>query len=259
VSDGRRHIVSILATTVALVALALAGYMVVHVRAAGGGTPQPLVSLPPLPSPTPGVTKPPTQHWIVAKATGTVVVRTQPGAGAPVKVTLGKVNENGYPTLMLVRKTREVGGVTWYNVWLALRPNGSRGWVREGDVATYPTVAKIVIDLSARKLSVYRNGKLEGEFPVAVGSSQYPTPTGFFFINQKLRPTYPGGAFGVLAMGISAFQRNLPTWGSVAIHGTNQDALIGQAISHGCIRMHNADVLKVSDWVPSGSPVVIQQ
>ncbi len=64
----------------------------------------------------------------------------------------------------------------------------------------------------------------------------------------------------MLALGISAFQPRLPNWplgGPVAIHGTNQDSLIGQAVSHGCVRMHNADVLKVSAWVPTGSPVVI--
>ena len=43
----------------------------------------------------------------------------------------------------------------------------------------------------------------------------------------------------------------------MAIHGTNEDSLIGQAISHGCIRMHNADVLKVTPWCPTGSPVVV--
>ena len=43
----------------------------------------------------------------------------------------------------------------------------------------------------------------------------------------------------------------------MAIHGTDQGALIGQAVSHGCVRMRNADVLRVGAWVPTGSPVVI--
>ena len=93
-----------------------------------------------------------------------------------------------------------------------------------------------------------------------MGSPALPTPTGIYYINQKLRPTTSGGAYGVLALGISAYQPKLANWpqgGPVAIHGTNQDALIGQAVSHGCVRMHNADVLKVNAWVPTGSPVVI--
>jgi lipoprotein-anchoring transpeptidase ErfK/SrfK len=65
----------------------------------------------------------------------------------------------------------------------------------------------------------------------------------------------------VLALSLSAFQPKLSWWpggGQVAIHGTNQDELIGQAVSHGCVRMHDAHILKVSGLVPAGSPVVIQ-
>ena len=64
----------------------------------------------------------------------------------------------------------------------------------------------------------------------------------------------------MLALGISAFQPKLPDWaqgGPVAIHGTNEDELIGKAVSHGCVRMHDKDVLAVSRYVPAGSPVVI--
>jgi lipoprotein-anchoring transpeptidase ErfK/SrfK len=150
----------------------------------------------------------------------------------------------------------------WYRVWLARRPNGSRGWVHEGELAFYTVSSKIVIDLSERKLRVYRRGDLQGTFPVAVGQPGLATPTGFFFVNQKLKPPSPGGPYGVLALGTSAFQPKLVYWpqgGPVAIHGTNEDYLIGKAVSHGCVRMHNKDVLEVSRLVPAGSPVVIQK
>ena len=45
----------------------------------------------------------------------------------------------------------------------------------------------------------------------------------------------------------------------MAIHGTNEDYLIGKAVSHGCVRMHNRHILEVSKLVPAGSPVVIQK
>jgi lipoprotein-anchoring transpeptidase ErfK/SrfK len=109
---------------------------------------------------------------------------------------------------------------------------------------------------------VYCGGVRKGTFPVAVGRPGLTTPTGFFFVNQKLRPSSPGGAYGVLALGTSAFQPKLAYWpqgGPVAIHGTNEDYLIGKAVSHGCVRMHNKDVLRVSRLVPAGSPVVIQK
>jgi len=45
----------------------------------------------------------------------------------------------------------------------------------------------------------------------------------------------------------------------VAIHGTNQPELVGQAVSHGCVRMRNRDIREVGRLVPAGSPVVISE
>ena len=41
------------------------------------------------------------------------------------------------------------------------------------------------------------------------------------------------------------------------IHGTNQPEYIGQAISSGCIRMTNADVIDLYDRVKAGATVVV--
>jgi lipoprotein-anchoring transpeptidase ErfK/SrfK len=246
---------------VVLLVLAGAGYGVVHVRSAGGGTVQPSAS--PLPSGTsaaPQKTPAPVPRWLVAKAVGPVVAYRAPSTAATVRQRFGKTNANDFPSVFLVRSVRQLKGVTWYDVWLPIRPNESHGWIKEGGVAIYTTSAKIVIHLAERRLFVYRRGQLLKVFKVAVGSPALPTPTGVYYINQKLRPLTTGGPYGVLALGLSAFQPKLANWpqgGVVAIHGTDQDALIGQAISHGCVRMHNADVLKVSAWVPTGSPVVI--
>ncbi len=261
--DKRARDILILAVGLAvLLAAAFGGYAAVRARAEGSGGQQSLapVSLPtPLPSsPDP---EPAYERWTVGKAVGPVTVYARPSTSAAVRTKLGKVNQNGYPTLVLVDTTREVGGRVWYRVWLAIRPNESRGWIPEGRLAFYTTAAKITIDLSQRELSVYRRGELLETYPVAVGKPGLSTPVGFFFINQKLKPPSPGGAYGALAIGISAFQPKLPYWeqgGPVAIHGTNQDHLIGKAISHGCVRMHDKDVLEVSRYVPAGSPVVIE-
>jgi lipoprotein-anchoring transpeptidase ErfK/SrfK len=44
----------------------------------------------------------------------------------------------------------------------------------------------------------------------------------------------------------------------IYIHGTNHEADIGAAASHGCVRMRNADVADLFDRVPEGTPVLIQ-
>ena len=245
--------------------LAGGAYLAVTSRAHGSGTSQPDASASETARPSPlagGTPQPHIERWLVAKAIRPVTVYRRPAADAPVKARLEKLNIWEYPNVFLVHHTRQVEGAIWYNVWLAMRPNGTRGWVREGQVAIYPTTAKIEIDLSERSLTVYRLGAARGTFPVAVGTPELPTPTGFFFVNQKLKPPSPGGAFGSLAIGISAFQPRLPDWpqgGPVAIHGTNEPQLIGQAVSHGCVRMYDKDVLKVGDWVPTGSPVIIHK
>jgi lipoprotein-anchoring transpeptidase ErfK/SrfK len=262
-SARTRDIVIMAAGLAVLVAAVFGAYAAVRARAEGSGASQ---ALAPVPSPTPAPSgsttpqQPRYERWTVGKAVGPVVVYDRPSTSAPVKTRLGKVNQNGYPTLVLVDKTREVDGRLWYKVWLAIRPNESRGWVPEGKLAFYTTSSKITIDLSERELRVYRRGDLVGTYPVAVGRPGLSTPTGFFFINQKLKPPTPNGAYGVLAIGISAFQPKLPYWdqgGPVAIHGTNEPWLIGKAISHGCVRMRNKDVLAVSRYAPAGSPVEI--
>ncbi len=43
----------------------------------------------------------------------------------------------------------------------------------------------------------------------------------------------------------------------IYIHGTNDERLIGQRGSHGCVRMRNADVRELFDLVPEGTPVWI--
>jgi hypothetical protein len=41
------------------------------------------------------------------------------------------------------------------------------------------------------------------------------------------------------------------------IHGTNQETSIGDAVSHGCVRMYNEDVARLFAMVPVGTPVFI--
>ncbi len=252
----------VLAVVALLAALALGGYAVVRARAAGGGAAQ-TPAIVPTASPSAAATAAPRyERWLVGKATAPVVVRTRPSPDAAVKTRLSVRNQNGYPSLVLVDDVRQAGGATWYLVKVAMRPNGSRGWVREGTLALYTTAARIVIDLSERRLRTYRRNELVGEYPVAVGRPGLETPTGEYFINQKLRPPRPGGPYGALAIGISAFQPKLAHWeqgGPVAIHGTNEPWLIGKAVSHGCVRMRDKDVLAVGRTVPAGSPVFIEE
>jgi lipoprotein-anchoring transpeptidase ErfK/SrfK len=126
-------------------------------------------------------------------------------------------------------------------------------------VETVPT--RIVVDVSKRRLTLYRNAKRVLTATVAVGAPSTPTPTGRFYVNQRLVPTESSGPFGPGAIGISAFSNVLTGWtqgGPVAIHGTNEPWSIGHAVSNGCIRLPNATLLKVFRETLAGTPVIIR-
>jgi len=107
----------------------------------------------------------------------------------------------------------------------------------------------IFIDTSTLQLSLSRRGRQIGVFPVAVGTPNTPTPLGDWKIIQKT--LNPGGPFGARWMRL-----NCP-WGGYGIHGTDNEASIGSAASHGCVRMHNSDVIRIYDLVPLGTRVKI--
>ncbi|BBH21172.1 hypothetical protein Back11_25170 [Paenibacillus baekrokdamisoli] len=107
---------------------------------------------------------------------------------------------------------------------------------------------RIIIDLSDRTLYLLDDNIVTNSYPVGIGKMVTRTPFGEFTIVNK-QPN-PGGPFGVLWMGLSK-----PHYG---IHGTNDPSSIGKQVSHGCIRMHNEDVLALSRLVPIGTRVSIR-
>ncbi|SER98829.1 L,D-transpeptidase [Psychrobacillus sp. OK032] len=107
----------------------------------------------------------------------------------------------------------------------------------------------IDVSVRKRKLKLYNASVLLKTYPIAVGKILTPTPTGnYIIINKELNPERP---FGALWMGLSK-----PHYG---IHGTNDPSSIGKEVSHGCIRMHNADVLELSSIVPTSTNVFIHK
>jgi lipoprotein-anchoring transpeptidase ErfK/SrfK len=259
-SNRTRDIAILAAGLAVLLAVVLGGYAAVRARAEGSGASQ---ALAPVPSPTPapsGAAQPQYERWTVGVAQRPLTVYKRADASSPVVARLPMHTSADYPMVVLVDTIKSSGSQTWYHLWLPTPPNESRGWIKEGQLALYKTTSKIVIDLSKRKLYVYQRGALVKTFPVAVGQPGLSTPTGSFYITQKLVPPDPNTAYGVLQLGTSAYQPKLNDWpdgGQVGIHGTNEPWLIGKAISHGCVRMHNKDVKEVSRLVPTGSPVEI--
>ncbi|HZB24249.1 MAG TPA: L,D-transpeptidase, partial [Gaiellaceae bacterium] len=149
----------------------------------------------------------------------------------------------------------------WFRVQLPLRPNGVRGWIRARDVVVRPVTARIIVDLSSRRVSLYQRGRRVMWTRAAIGTPATPTPVGLYYVNQRLIPYSPYGAFGPGAIGISAFSEVHTGWaqgGPVAIHGTNRPELIGQRVSNGCIRVQNDALRRLFVRALPGTPVTVR-
>lgn len=106
---------------------------------------------------------------------------------------------------------------------------------------------RIIIYPARRILELYQGTQRIRYYPIAIGKKSTPTPPGHYTIASKT--VHPGGVFGSRWLGLS-----IPHYG---IHGTNNPSSIGQAVSKGCIRMHNHDVENLFQLVGIGTPVTI--
>ena len=115
-----------------------------------------------------------------------------------------------------------------------------------------PTQLPYRIDVSTNRRTLTLRTQPAGEvvkvYPIAVGRILHETPVGEFIIINKA--PNPGGPFGTMWMSLSKQH--------YGIHGTNDPASIGRAVSRGCIRMYNEDVEELARMVPISTPVFIQ-
>jgi lipoprotein-anchoring transpeptidase ErfK/SrfK len=97
---------------------------------------------------------------------------------------------------------------------------------------------------------------------VAVGAPDTPTPTGEFYVTVHLRPPQISPIYGAWALGLSAYSDVLDQFGTgdgqIALHGWSNLADLGQAVSHGCVRLDNQAISSLAQALPIGSPVTIR-
>jgi len=194
-------------------------------------------------------------------ARGLVRVYRRPGGRAFAR--FGALNQNGVP--MVFAALDAVLGphcrAAWYRVRVPLKPNGTTGYVRARVVNLRRLQSQIVIDLSTRRLTLYRRGRVLLSTTTAIGAPATPTPRGDFYIDQRFKEPDANGPYGWAAIGISAFSEVLRGWpqgGPVAIHGTNRPSLLGLPVSNGCIRVSNDAIQRIWRLAPTGTPVSIQ-
>lgn len=198
---------------------------------------------------------------LAAVARGRVAVFDRPGGR--VVEWFERLNPNGVPTVFGVvarRRARDCAD-GWYRVRLPRRPNHRLGWIRARDVVTAAVRTRLLIDLSDRRVTLFRDGRKLISARAAIGSSATPTPTGTFYVDQRLLAADPTGPFGPGAVGVAAYSEVLTGWaqgGPIAVHGTNRPDLIGRAVSNGCLRVRNDVLRRIFAIALPGTPVEIR-
>ena len=133
----------------------------------------------------------------------------------------------------------------------------------------------LLLRLNERRLYVMYNGVKQPPqgYPVAIGRPQFPTPTGRFQVNELVKnpdflafdfnnpkggdrgrvPPGPHNPLGLRWIGFASAHG----W-QVGFHGTANTSALGQAVSHGCVRMSNPDVVDLYNRVKLGTEVVVE-
>jgi lipoprotein-anchoring transpeptidase ErfK/SrfK len=152
--------------------------------------------------------------------------------------------------------------------------------------AVIPPPMALRVDVSCQRMNLLIGGLVDREYEISTSrfglgpeEGSYKTPLGRFVVTEKFGDGAPPGAVfrsrqmtGEIALpgGDEDLVLTRIFWLSgldpgnanthdryIYIHGTNQEALIGQPASHGCVRMRNAEIIVLYDLVPVGTPVEI--
>lgn len=222
-------------------------------------TPTTPVKPKPVAPPSPIAGPNPRRSW-VGRLLVVATARAMPGPGGKaIKLVQPIAPLGAGPVWLQVRGVKVVAGVRWVQVLLPSRPNGLTGWMRASDFVFRPVDLRVDVDTGARRLTLLRSGKRVRSFPIAVGTEENPTPHGRFAVAEVIPTGDPKAFLGPLVLPLTAFSETLNEFaggnGRVAIHGTSLPKLIGKRVSHGCIRMRNADVQALARLVRGGTPV----
>lgn len=164
-------------------------------------------------------------------------------------------------TLPVVGVATDRRGIRWLRVMLPGRPNGSSGWIAAQGTRRLVTAWHLFVSLGARRVRVYRDGRLVRSFGAVVGKPSTPTPTGSFFVEETLQMSAgePGGPFALaLSARSDALQEFEGGPGQIALHGRdNLGGTLGAAESHGCVRLGTPSIDWLAERIGPGVPVTI--
>lgn len=226
--------------------------------AGAAGIPAPPAAAFTIPAPRPLDRSGTTAVW--ATLTRTASARSAPSPAARVVARVDGLTPEGTTNVVLVRRyARGSDRRPWVLAQIAGRRSGLSGWIPRSAIGPGgETRTRLIVDRARLTLTLVRARRVVMRAPVGIGRSAYPTPPGRYYVRSRLT-RYASPAYGPLAFGTSA-QSDLSDWpggGFIGIHGTDRPGLIPGRISHGCIRMRNADILRLGRLLPVGTPLTV--
>ena len=184
-------------------------------------------------------------------------VHSAPSSTAARIARLDATTPEGTENIVLVTGKARRAQAT---LWVPVRGAGLEGWVPRSAVGGYESVDKrLRVDTRALTATLLRGDEVLFQAPIGVGTADAPTPRGEFFVRNVLT-RYRSPAYGPIAFGTSARSETLTDWpagGFVGIHGTDRPELLPGRVSHGCIRLRNADIVALARLMAVGTPVTI--
>jgi L,D-transpeptidase-like protein len=172
---------------------------------------------------------------------------------------IGDRTSFGSPETLAVVSTKQP---RWVEVRHTALGNAHVAWLDAGapGVRLLRRSLLLEVDLSRRELLVRSADRIEQRMPVAVGAPDTPTPTGEFYVTDKLPGRQFGPYYGCCILALSGHQPNLPQgWSGgdrLAIHGSPTPTW-GLAVSNGCFHAAPANLRYLMKTVPLGTRVVV--
>jgi hypothetical protein len=149
----------------------------------------------------------------------------------------------------------------WLGVMSTQAGNNRVAWIAQSAASLSRVPWELKVSLRARQLTVLDAGKTVARYTVAVGASYAPTPTGRFSVTDRLLTGDPSGPYGCCILALSAHSPHaIQGWTGgtrIAIHSTPDTSSIGEAASHGCVRVTLPEGRWLIEHIPLGTPALI--
>lgn len=253
-----------LGAALALAGVLIAAAIVVVIR---GGSAAPSSAESELPPPPRSAIEPknvaigaePVALWAPVRTA--VSARANPTRSQVVGEVPSRTPEGTTNIVLVEGQAMRVGGRLWVRVRFAAVPDDAQGWVPRSALGGYtPVRTRLVVDRMRLTATLLRGRRAVFRTRVGIGTAATPTPGGHFYVRNQLR-RYRSPFYGPIAFGTTARSTGLSDWpagGFVGIHGTNRPDLIPGRVSHGCIRMANADIIRLARLMPIGTPLTVR-